>query len=130
MAFINTIYDSIKESLNTFYNDITNKSVEIKIKDEYQSKYYALAGKLTQEYNKIAMSEEFLRMDENKKQNALFNLKFEDYKIGVKEQLLKKANLLDNIVYNDPYCKEPENNTYLFIGIVLIVFAILLIKFA
>lgn len=130
MAFINTMYESIKESLNTFYNDITNKTDEIKIRDEYQSKYSTLAGKLTQEYNELIMSEEFSRMDENKKQNALFNLRFEDYKLGVKEQLLKKANLLDNIIYNDPYCKEPENNTYLFIGIVLVIFAILLIKFA
>ncbi len=130
MAFINTMYESIKQSLNTFYNDVTNKTDEIKIKDEYQSKYSALSSKLTQEYNELVMSEEFSRMDENKKQNALFNLRFEDYKIGVKEQLLKKANLLDNIIYNDPYCKEPENNTYLFIGIVLVIFAILLIKFA
>ena len=102
MNFISNLYDDIKLSLHNFYDTITNKQTDIKMKEEIQSKYSALQTKITQEYADLVNSESYSNLSEIKKQNALFNLKFEDYKIGVKEQLLHKANLLDNIIYNDP----------------------------
>ena len=130
MNFVNNIFDNIKTSLNNFYDTVTNKQTDYKEREALQSKYSAMATKITQEYQDFVNSEAYNKLSEVKKQNALFNLRFEDYKIGVKEELLKKANLLDNIVYNDPYCREPINNTYMFVGIVLIVFAILFFKIA
>jgi len=130
MSFINNTISNIKTSLNNFYDTVTNKQTDYKEREAIQSKYSAMATKITQEYQDLINSESFNKLSEIKKQNALFNLRFVDYKIGVKEELLKKANLLDNIIYNDPYCKEPINNTYMFVGIVLIVFAILFIKIA
>lgn len=130
MNSVSNIINNIKLSLADFYNQITNKQSDIKIKDEIRSKYSTLQTKITQEYEDLVNSENYKYLEDNKKQNALFNLRFEDYKIGVKEQLLYKANLLDSIVYNDPYCKEPVNNTYIFIGIVMIVIAILFSKIA
>jgi hypothetical protein len=130
MSFINNTIQNIKTSLNNFYDTVTNKQTDYKERDVIQSKYSSMATKITQEYQDLVNSESYNKLSEVKKQNALFNLRFEDYKIGVKEELLKKANLLDNIVYNDPYCREPINNTYMFVAIVLIVFAILFAKIA
>jgi hypothetical protein len=129
MNSLSDIINNLKITLNNFYDTVTNKTEDDKIREEYLSKYSSLQKKLTQESEKLINSEEFSSLSDIKKQNALFNLRFEDYKIGVKEELLRKANLLENITYNDPYCKEPENNSYLYVGVILIVFAILLLKF-
>lgn len=63
---------------------------------------------------------------ERKKQNALFNLDFENYKREVKKT--KKTDFVDyrNLQYLDNYCKPKHENTFFIIGVVLIVFAIVL----
>jgi hypothetical protein len=67
-----------------------------------------------------------ISQEERAKQNALFNLDFEEYKKQVKKQLITEEVDYAKIKYLDNYCKEPETNAYLYIGIIIIIFAILL----
>lgn len=63
---------------------------------------------------------------ERRKQNALFNLDFEEYKKQVKKNMKDEVVDYEKIKYLDNYCKPRVDNTYLIIGIILIVFAIIL----
>lgn len=63
---------------------------------------------------------------ERRKQNALFNLDFEEYKKQVKKNMKEEVVDYEKIKYLDNYCKPQVDNTYLIIGIILIVFAIIL----
>jgi len=72
---------------------------------------------------------------DRKKQNALFNLDFEDYKKQVREQMKmdntpeKYLEKIKNLNFNDTYCKNKTTNIYLIIGIVLIIFSFILMIF-
>ncbi len=69
-----------------------------------------------------------LTQDEQKKMNALLNLDFEDYKKEIKLYNLERDEIdYSKLEYNDSYCKPTQNNTFLIIGVVLIIFAIALI---
>ena len=63
---------------------------------------------------------------ERKKRNALFNLDFEEYKKQVKKTMKEEKIDYEKIKYLDNYCIPSVDNTYLIIGIILIVFAIIL----
>ena len=67
-----------------------------------------------------------ISQEEKAKQNALFNLDFEEYKKQVKKQLIEEEVDYSKVKYLDNYCKEPETNAYLYIGIIMIIFAIIL----
>lgn len=73
---------------------------------------------------------------DRKKQNALFNLDFEEYKKQVKKQfkidnsLEKYLEKVKNLRYPDDNCDNKKDNIYLIIGIVLIIFAFILMIFA
>ena len=72
---------------------------------------------------------------DKKKQNALFNLDFEEYKKQVKKQLKidntaeKYLEKIKNLRFPDDMCQNQKDNTYLLIGIILIVFAFILMIF-
>ena len=72
---------------------------------------------------------------DRKKQNALFNLDFEEYKKQVKKQLKldntpeKYLEKIKNLRFPDDVCQNQKDNTYLIIGIILIVFAFILMIF-
>jgi hypothetical protein len=72
---------------------------------------------------------------DKKKQNALFNLDFEEYKKQVKKQLKidntpeKYLEKIKNLRFPDDVCQNQKDNTYLIIGIILIVFAFILMIF-
>ena len=69
-----------------------------------------------------------LTQEEQKKMNALLNLDFEDYKKQVKKDRIEQDRVdYSKIKFADNYCKPTQNNTFLIIGIVLIIFAIALI---
>jgi hypothetical protein len=70
--------------------------------------------------------DELISEEERLKQNALFNLDFEEYKKQVKKEMKEEVVDYSKIKYLDNYCKEPETNSYLYIGISMIVFAIIL----
>ena len=63
---------------------------------------------------------------EQRKKNALFNLDFEEYKKQIKKAYKEEKVDYENIKYLDNYCKQEVDNTYLIIGIIMIVFAIVL----
>ena len=63
---------------------------------------------------------------DRKKQNALFNLDFEEYKKQVKKNMKSEVVDYEKIKYLDNYCKPQVDNTYLIVGIVMIVFAVIL----
>jgi len=63
---------------------------------------------------------------EKKKWNALFNLDFDEYKKQVKKEYHEQQVDYSKIKYLDNYCIPRVDNTYLIVGIVLIVFAIIL----
>ncbi len=68
-----------------------------------------------------------LTPEEQKKMNALLNLDFEDYKKQVKEDRVERDEIdYSKLEFVDNYCKPKDDNTFLIIGIVLIIFAILL----
>lgn len=67
-----------------------------------------------------------ISQEEKAKQNALFNLDFEEYKKQVKKQLIEEKVDYSKIKYLDNYCKEQEINAYLYIGVIMIIFAIIL----
>ncbi len=70
------------------------------------------------------------------KQNALFNLDFEEYKKQVKKQFKidnapeKYLEKIRNLRFSDDACHNKYNNTHLIIGIILIIFAFILMLFA
>ena len=72
---------------------------------------------------------------DRKKQNALFNLDFEEYKKQVKKQLKidntpeKYLEKIKNLRFPDDVCQNQKENIYLIIGIILIVFAFILMIF-
>lgn len=68
-----------------------------------------------------------LTQEEENKMNALFNLNFEDYKKEVKRDRIKQ-DVVDysKLKFIDNYCIPTQDNTFLIIGIVLIVFSIIL----
>jgi hypothetical protein len=63
---------------------------------------------------------------DRKKQNALFNLDFEEYKKQVKKERKEEVVDYEKIKYLDNYCKPTEDYTFLIVGIVMILFAIIL----
>ena len=65
--------------------------------------------------------------EEKAKQNALFNLDFEEYKKQVKKTLIEQEVDYSKIKYLDNYCKESDTNAYLYIGIIIIIIALLLL---
>jgi hypothetical protein len=67
------------------------------------------------------------KQDEQKKQNALFNLDFEEYKKQVKQNYIEEQVDFERIKYLDNYCKPTVDNTFLIIGIIMISFAFILI---
>ena len=76
-----------------------------------------------------SMYKQDLTPDEQKKLNALLNLDFEDYKKEIKLYNIER----DEIDYsklefadNNNNCKSTENNSFLIIGIFLIIFAVIL----
>ena len=69
----------------------------------------------------LNQQDSLISQEDRLKQNALFNLDFEEYKNQVKKEM--KEEVVD---YSDNYCKEPETNAYLYIGILMIIFAIIL----
>jgi hypothetical protein len=74
------------------------------------------------------MYKQDLTPEEQKKMNALLNLDFEDYKKQVKKDRIEQDRVdYSKIKFADNYCKPTQNNTFLIIGIVLIIFAIALI---
>jgi hypothetical protein len=68
-----------------------------------------------------------ISQEDKAKQNALFNLDFEEYKKQVKKALIEDEVDYSKIKYLDNYCKTPETNAYLYIGIIMIIFAIILL---
>ncbi len=63
---------------------------------------------------------------ERKKQNALFNLDFEEYKKQIKKSYKEEQVDYSKVKYLDNYCKPEPQQHYFYIGVVLIVFAIVL----
>jgi hypothetical protein len=72
---------------------------------------------------------------ERKKQNALFNLDFEEYKKQVKKQMQidntpeQYLEKIQNLKFPDDGCVNDVDYTYLIVGIVLIIFAFILLIF-
>lgn len=64
--------------------------------------------------------------EERRKQNALFNLDFEEYKNQVKKDRKEEVIDYEKIKYLDNYCIPKEDYTFLIVGIVMILFAIVL----
>jgi hypothetical protein len=68
-----------------------------------------------------------LTEQEQKKMNALFNLDFDDYKKQVKKDRIESDKVdYSKLQFIDNYCIPKQDNTFLIIGIVLIVFSIIL----
>lgn len=63
---------------------------------------------------------------ERRKKNALFNLDFEEYKKQVKKDRIEEVVDYDKIRYLDNYCIPTVDYTFLIVGIVIILFAIIL----
>lgn len=69
---------------------------------------------------------------EKRKQNALFNLNFDEYKKEVKNKFKidnTPQNYLEkiqNLEFSDSKCKKHHDNTFLTIGVMMIIFAIIL----
>lgn len=75
----------------------------------------------------LNQQDSLISQEDRLKQNALFNLDFEEYKKQVKKEMKEEVVDYSAIKYLDNYCKEPETNAYLYIGILMIIFAIFLI---
>ena len=96
---------------------------------DYLKKISGDKTKTQEDVNKMNRSKysQDLTVDEQRKLNALLNLDFEDYKKEIKLYNLERDEIdYSKLEYNDNYCKPSQNNTFLIIGIVLIIFAITL----
>jgi hypothetical protein len=76
-----------------------------------------------------SMYKQDLTPDEQKKLNALLNLDFEDYKKEIKLYNIERDEIDYSkleFVDDSNKCKSTENNSFLIIGIFLIIFAVIL----
>lgn len=64
-----------------------------------------------------------IKVLEEEKWLAQFNLDFEKYKKKVKEAAKNRKIDISKIKFPDNYCVQEDNNTFLIVGIIMIVFA-------
>jgi len=80
--------------------------------------------------NSIKDDDELIKQQrETLKNNALFNLDFDEYKKQIYAEMKEQQKKLSNLDYTRDLgeIKQKDNNTFLFIGITLIIISIIIV---